>query len=277
MNTGSGPGIVNLVVALGCEARPLLRCFGLKQQKSLAGFRLYGNGRGIRLIVTGAGKLPTTAACGFLAGLQESEQSPRAAWLNVGIAGHGSREPGEGLLIDRIVDQASGKTWYPPLLLDYSGFTSGLITVDAPETDYGQDLAYDMEASSFFATANRFATAELVQVYKIVSDNPNYPVDTVTEQKIGDWVQSRLDAIQHLLAQLQALSGEFNNLYGLPEEFHQLAGRVRLTASQSVQLESCFRRFYALGGSDLTKQLETFSFSTARELLGHIESLNAAL
>jgi hypothetical protein len=180
-------------------------------------------------------------------------------------------------LINRVVDQASGRVDYPPMLLKFAGATSGLVTVEAPETDYAEDVAYDMEASAFFITARRFVTMELIQVVKVVSDNPEYPVEAVTEQKIEAWITAQLQPLTGLVEQLGELAGEYQRLYGLPGEFLQLAGRVRLSASQRVQLESCYRRFYALGGSDLTGQLEPAAFRSARSLLQRIGSLLSAL
>ena len=132
MISSTAGGQVNLVVALSCEARPLIQRLNLKQAKSIAGFRLYGNRQGVNLIVSGVGKLATAAACGYLAGSQADEQAAAAAWLNVGIAGHRNMPLGEGALVHKVIDQSSGRVRYPPLVLNTRCPTTAVITVEHP-------------------------------------------------------------------------------------------------------------------------------------------------
>ena len=56
--------MLNFVVALPCEARPIISHFGLQALDSPAGFRLYNRER-MRLIVSGAGKIPAAAATAY--------------------------------------------------------------------------------------------------------------------------------------------------------------------------------------------------------------------
>lgn len=277
MNRRLSCGRVNLVVALSCEARPLIQRFNLHQEKTTAGFRLYSDRNGINLIVSGAGKLATAAAVGFLAGQQQHEQSIGAAWLNVGIAGHGTMPIGEGALIHKVTDQATGRVSYPPMVLNTPCSTTSVITVEHPETNYAQNAAYDMEASVFVVTAGRFVTSELVQVFKIISDNPQHSVESVTEKRIGEWVENQLDTIQQLVKQLFSLATEYQRIYSPPPEFHELSKLVRLTASQRVQLEAVCRKYSALGGSSLMDSVIDRKFRSAKDLLVHLESMTAAL
>lgn len=272
--TGMEPiGKVNLVVALACEARPLVRHFGLKQEMSRGGMRVYSDGKGFTLLVSGAGKSAMASACGFLAGLQQQQPSWQAAWLNVGIAGHGNLALGEGVRVNRVFDVASGQVSYPPLVVPAECPTSALVTVDQPQLNYDDDVAYDMEGSVFIAAANRFVTAELVQLFKIISDNRESPVAEVTEKKIVGWVEGQLGIIDRLVGNLTGLSAEYNGLYTLPDEFYQLAALVRLTASQRVQLESSYRRYHALGGGDLLERLKQTSIRDGKELLEKVRGL----
>jgi len=277
MSSNESRGQVNLVVALSCEARPLIQQFNLRQEKTTAGFRRYGNRDGINLIVSGVGKLATATACSFLAGSQLSEQTAGAAWFNIGIAGHKSLPIGEGALIHKVTDHSSGRVSYPPLVLNAQCPTSSLITVEHPETEYREEAAYDMEASVFATTAGRFMTSELVQIYKIISDNPHNPVETVTEQRIGQWVEGRLHTIELLVNQIQSLASEYNRVYSLPSEFFELTRLARFTASQRVQLESVCRRFFALGGESLVDKLDGRNIRSAKELLARLETLVAGL
>jgi hypothetical protein len=263
---------VNLVVALACEARPLVRYFGLKQEVSRGGMRIYSDGRGLTLLISGVGKTAMAGACGYLAGLQQ-QSNRQAAWLNIGIAGHGDRTLGDGVRINRVTDLASGRVAYPPLVVPADCPSSALVTVEQPQLSYDDDVAYDMEGSVFVAVANRFVTAELIQLFKIISDNRESPVVEVTEKKIVGWVEGQLGIIDRLIGNLALLSNEYNGLYTLPDEFHQLAALVRLTASQRVQLESSYRRYHALGGVDLLGKLTHAPISDGKELLEKVQGL----
>ena len=70
-----------------------------------------------------------------------------AAWLNIGIAGHGSQAVGTALLAHKVVDAASGKPFYPTFAPPPCR-TTLLRTVDRVQSPAG-DAAYDMEASGF--------------------------------------------------------------------------------------------------------------------------------
>ena len=270
-------GRVNLVVALACEARPLIRHFGLKQEMARGGMRIYSDGQGLMLLVSGVGKPAMGSACGYLAGLQQQQPSWQAAWLNVGIAGHGCRDLGEGVRVNRVTDMASGRVSYPPLVVSAGCPTSALVTVDQPQLSYDEDVAYDMEGSIFFAAVNRFVTAELVQLFKVISDNRESPVAEVTEKRIVGWIEGQLEIIDRLVENLAELSAEYNGLYTLPGEFFELAALVRLTASQRVQFESSYRRYHALGGDDLREMLKLTSIRDGKELLEKMQGLISLL
>lgn len=277
MKTGSSSGLLNIVVALDCEARPLVERFKLKRTYQGAGFVMYGNDRDITLLVSGMGKNAVSAACGYLAGMQSAGGNKSPAWLNIGIAGHQNVPLGEGLIIHKITEQLSGNTYYPSMMLELDCLSCELISVDVPETKYAADAAYDMEGSSYFATASRFATSELVQLFKIVSDNRSESTAQVTEQKIHAWVQEQLESISKIVNQLLTLSSDYNVVYSLPDEYRQLADSVHLSSSHKIRLTEVYRKYYALGGSDLRGQLDHCKYKSAKDLVAAIESLTKSL
>ena len=61
---------------------------------------------------------------------------------------------GTTLLIDKVIDEGDGHSFYPPLLLEWPFATSKLITVSVPENKYEEDAAYDMEGSAFCLAAS---------------------------------------------------------------------------------------------------------------------------
>jgi hypothetical protein len=235
--------MIHLVVALPAEARPLIAHYKLTDKTTLGGFRMYRNS-GISLIISGPGKIAAAAATSLLAGRSTSRK--QAAWLNIGIAGHATHNTGQGLVAHRITDQATGKSWYPPQLLNLATPTTDLLTVDAPENNYHQDVAYDMEASGYYAVATRFSSAELVQCFKVISDNREQSATTVTAENCAQRVSRKLDEIDPLLDALAALADELNEWHAAPAGLEELSSQWHFTVSQQHQLAELARRWKAL-------------------------------
>lgn len=193
--------MIHIVTALSCEARPLIHHYRLNGQQAENGFRVYENDT-MRLIVAGMGKCAAAAACAYLQGLAPEEKH---VWLNVGIAGHVSLHVGEAILAQKIIDAATDAAWYPPLLFTPPCRTVTLISVDQPNSNYVADVACDMEASGFYATAARFNSCELVQVFKVISDNRANPVQQVSEKLAQEIICNRLNELDAIIQQLREL------------------------------------------------------------------------
>ncbi len=270
-------GHVNVVVALSCEAKPLIKHFNLKRTSDRAGFKVYENDQDITLIVSGIGKTAMATACGYLAGLQNNSRLSKSAWLNMGIAGHQHAPIGKLLLVHKVTDSERDNVFYPPLLLDIDCETTDLISVDTPETEYIDNSAYDMEGSAFYSTASRFVTSELVQVVKIVSDNSDQSAEHVTESKIQGWVRENLKLIVDIVEQLLSMSAEYQSIYSPSNEFQELADKVYLTSSQQVQLKRLVRRYHALGGTELHNRLKPECYKSAKSVINSLTLLVEAI
>ena len=235
--------MINLVVALPAEARPLIARYRLTDKSTCGGFRIYRNA-GMSLVISGPGKVAAAAASALLAACNGA--AAQAAWLNIGIAGHATHATGHGLLAHRITDHATGKSWYPPQLFDLGTTTSSLLTVDTPESSYHRDLAYDMEASGFYAAATRFSSAELVQCFKVVSDNREHSIATITAESCAQLITRALDEIEPLLGALSALAQDHDSWHAAPPGLEQLARHWHFTVSQQHQLSELARRWKVL-------------------------------
>ena len=140
--------MINLVIALDCEAKPLIDRFDLKRQQEHV-YPLYTSDN-IQLIVSGVGKLNAATATGYLAGLTKEP----AAWLNIGIAGHKKHGIGNSYLTHKIIDKHSDRCWYPAFTFKSSIATDTLCTFENAVTEYHDDLLHDMEASAFYQAAS---------------------------------------------------------------------------------------------------------------------------
>lgn len=269
--------MINLVVALASEARPLVRHFRLSQDRASRAFRLYSD-EGIRLVVTGVGKLNAASGVGYLGGRSRARDQ---VWLNVGIGGHRELELSSGVVASKITDHAARRSWYPPLVAGLPAHATQVTTFDAPVEPYPADTVCDMEASAFFACATRFSTAELVQCYKVVSDNGSTGTASVTAPLAEELIAARLPEIESLCRALEALAEE--TAAGGEVERHQrdYLAKWHFTVAQQARLREALRRLHARGADSGLASDHWRHCRNAREVLqalsAHLDSLPVRL
>ncbi len=229
---------LHIVTALPAEAHALIQRLRLRRQSDDTAFAVFC-GQDCRLIVSGVGRINAAAATTWLQARYGQQQD--IAWLNVGIAGHALLPIGSGHLIHRISDPA-GQCWYPPRVFPWRGDSQGLRCVDNASSDYPRADLVDMESAAFFATANRFATAELVQCYKVVSDNRLHPPGShLNATRVRELMAAVTDEILELAAPLRRLSCQWRQLNRPPEHFDSLLEQGHFTVNQRHQLRESLR------------------------------------
>ena len=236
--------VVNLLVAHMPEAKPLIKQFGL-QPESRTPHPLFVNEAGISLCVTGNGARAMALACAHLAGRQQ-EIGPAPAWVNIGIAGHGCEPVGTGLLINKIISAKRGRNYYPtPSLTSFP--VSGLQTVNRVEREYREHHAYDMEGAAFWEAATVYGQLDFVQLFKIVSDNPEQHVDGFDLESIPGLIANQEAKIAELVTGLHRMAIAHLQVHDLPDEFYELVNRMKFSATQYSQLQKLFQRWSAFG------------------------------
>ena len=233
-----------LVVALQAEAQPLITHFGLRCESPMGMFRIYRS-ESMALVVSGVGKSLSAAATGYLCGCSDGWRN--APWINIGIAGHRNVDVGELIVANKIVDQSTAHSWYPPQLVSHV-VNSTLITVDKPEESYPERAAYDMEAAGFFPSATRCSTGELVQSIKVISDNPHQSIASLNARSIEQLITKNLSEIEQFINRLSELSIEIKVLPhngSLPESW---AKRWSFSVTQGHRLRRLLQRWKVLIG-----------------------------
>lgn len=265
--------MVNLVVALAAESRPLIRHFGLTEDRSVTGFRVF-RGESIQLVVTGVGRVSCAAGVAALAQSGQSDPAP-SAWLNFGIAGHASHAIGTGVHALSVQEAATERRWYPAQVIRMPGHGEAFFTVDVPETAYAGSFVYDMEASAYCATAIRYSTSELIQVYKVVSDNRDSGVETVEKHRVRNVIDAHLDVVASIVDKLSGLEKESAAAPALGEWEH-IVSRWHFSMTQRHQLRELMRQWEALYGDAPLMDAELNRCPSARSVLGEIGTrLNA--
>ncbi len=203
--------MINLVVALKCEAMPLVEHFRLRRRHTTGEISIYSQEQ-LRLVVTGPGK---TAAAAGTALLHAMGNGTEQLWMNIGIAGHRDLEVGTGVRATCIVDYVSGHRWYPLTAVPLCGTGKTICTVDAPELRFPGDMVYDMEASGFSAAAARLGHGEMIQCYKVISDNRATGTGAVTpaavEALVGPHVSGIAQGLNALVAAIDAATSLHNS------------------------------------------------------------------
>jgi adenosylhomocysteine nucleosidase len=260
--------MINLLVALPAEAKPLIRHFALRRRSDASPFPVYAND-GVSLIVSGVGKLKAAAAASHLS--VASGTVPDRAWLNVGIAGDGTRALGEGVLAHSIRDAATRRCWYPPLVFQPPCETTGVLTMDEPASAYPDACSVDMEASAIYATASRFSTSELVHCFKIISDNKANPAHGISAASVERLVARRLDQIEVLVRELSLLAQEMARLRMPPSGLERFLTRWHFTVSERHRLHQLLRCWQLRGSEPQLSLAESSALAGASEVLALLE------
>ena len=265
--------MINFVLALPSEARPLLTYFGLQGLDSSTDFPLYEKD-GLRLIVTGIGKIAAAAATAYLHALRPTTS---AVWFNIGVAGHGEHAVGTPLLTHKIIDAASQRTYYPAFPFPPPCQTTTLLSVDRPAETYPDSWAYDMEASGFCATACRFSTHELIHCLKVVSDNPQSSLHQLSAQKVEALIGEHLDLIDTLVQLLAPLAHELAERQQNPPFFAEFLQHWHFTVAQQHQLRRLLQHHFTLAPRQPLPDQDLKGLKKAKEVLAYLRAMNESL
>jgi len=171
--------MILFITAILPEANALLSEFSMKKS-SFGTFSLYESDQtGLRLLVTGPGKL--NAAMAVTEYLAHYPVSEKDLFCNLGICG-GSADTvvGEGYFCVSVTEATTRKTVYPEIY-SHSFPEARLITSDVPVTHLPEEdtdetfppLLYDMEAYGIAAALFRNVLPSRCFFYKVVSDRCN--------------------------------------------------------------------------------------------------------
>lgn len=264
--------MIHIVTALMHEAKPLIDFYHLNPTETHP-YKIYQN-ESFFLIVSGVGKKKSAMAT---AHLHEYVGKVRnRAWLNIGIGGHSKKNLGEGTLAHKITDQTSGKSWYPPRILKTNCPTASILTVEKVELKYDQDAVYDMEASGFYETASRFSTQELVQCFKVISDQSKASAQKVSGTLVRNLIAENLNLIDSILKELSKLSAELSNLDSSSEEWNLFFKHWHFTVTESHQLKRLLGRLKTLEPNE-NYFPKVSKISKAKGILKFLESKIEAL
>jgi nucleoside phosphorylase len=228
-------------VALPCEAKPLIQRWRLKKHPHKHPFAIYTDNERT-VVVTGIGKVAMAGAVGYTLSLFQGPQ--HLLLVNFGIAGHCQHNLGSLYLADKIVDNDTGKKFYPQLPFGTACETASVATLAKPQEGYAGDYLYDMEAAAFYEIACKFSSSELIHSLKIISDNTQSPLANISEDSVECWIAQHLDTIDNLLVKLDNCRCALPSIAS--EVYEQLATQFHFTASNAVRLKTLLQSWKLL-------------------------------
>lgn len=162
------------------ECSGLIKHYNLKkcQTDKYYRFDVFENeNQPVRIILTGQGSVMAAAAVSGAAsffGIKAED-----AIINVGTCA-GDYEPGQVFICNKITEEATGRTFYPDMILRSSLPERELVTApvvirksihEYANKDSHNMVLYDMEAAAIYQAANLYVGPHRMGFVKVVSDN----------------------------------------------------------------------------------------------------------
>ena len=233
------------VVALQSEAKPLIQMFAMKILSNRSLFPIYFNPEnGHVLVISGVGQVRSAAAAMFLR--DKLDIKDFAAWINIGIAGCSKGAVASIHQALKVMNQESGKSFFPGTRFSKIVCGTPLITVGKPEINFSNSGLYDMEASGFCEIAPLFSCNELTYVFKIVSDTPTASVNRITKDIITSLIEMNTEVIFELVEAIDKLVQEEERRLIVPNEIQNALASYHFTETNRVKFQIVYKKWRSL-------------------------------
>lgn len=202
--------MVYLFTALYCEADVFIKKFRLEKVLENVRFQeFYQEEAGIRLTVTGVGEIAAATAVSSICATYKPQEEDML--LNVGTYSHIAGNHGI-FLCNKILEQATGRTFYPDLLyrhyLREEAIVTGMLPCNREENFDG--TLYDMEAAAIYQAGSYFFAPHQMMFLKVVSDQG--AAATVSKEKVHYLMETYQDALFDFMGGLPAIAyGDHRN------------------------------------------------------------------
>lgn len=211
--------MIYIFTALYHEAQSLIVHYNLKKASEHTRFQVFCNEEtGICLTVTGAGEIAAAAAVGSI-----------CAWYGVGAgdfllnlgtcAAVAAAERGQIFLCSKLVEQETGKTFYPDILYRHELPEAELVTgmkvfkgrkAQDMEAESGTGIftgetvldaiLYDMEGAAVYQAGAYYFAPHRMSFLKVVSDTGD--VEKVTSEQVGHLMEEKKE---HIISYIELL------------------------------------------------------------------------
>ena len=210
--------MVYIFCAFYGECSGLIKHYNLKKRQADKYYRFdvfENENQPVRIILTGQGSVMAAAAVSGAAsffGIRAED-----AIINVGTCA-GDYEPGQVFICNKITEAATGRTFYPDMILRSGLPERELVTVPVvirkPIHEYvnkdSYDMAlYDMEAAAIYQAANLYVGPHRMGFVKVVSDNGD--IEGLTPDFIKKLMTEAVDEIASYVDMFVTDAGNWHN------------------------------------------------------------------
>lgn len=205
--------MIYLFTALYCEASLFIKQFQLEKNPENTRFQeFYNETAGIRLTITGVGEIAAAAAVSSVG--TKYDPGEKDSLLNVGIS---AQKAGGGIFVcNKIIELATGKTFYPDILYPHDFEEKAIVTGMRPfqaksdsagaEMSASDDTLYDMEAAAVYQAGSYFFGPHQMVFLKVVSDSGN--AEHISEKQVESLMEEYRERLTDFVRRCGHLSGE---------------------------------------------------------------------
>lgn len=200
------------------ECSGLIKHYNLKKRQTDKYYRFdvfENENQPVRIILTGQGSVMAAAAVSGAAsffGIKAED-----AIINVGTCA-GDYEPGQVFICNKITEEATGRTFYPDMILRSSLPERELVTApvvirksihEYANKDSHNMVLYDMEAAAIYQAANLYVGPHRMGFVKVVSDNGD--IEGLTPDFIKGLMAEAVDEIASYVDMFVTDAGNWHN------------------------------------------------------------------
>ena len=257
--------MIDLFTALYCEASCIIRRFQLVKNPGHTRFQeFYNETAGIRLTVTGVGEI--AAATAVSSACTEHPPAQTDILLSIGTCARKTADDGI-FLCNKIIEQATGKTFYPDVLYQHpfqeETVVTGMLPYDVTGAgqlpfSFSEGALYDMEAAAVYQAGSYYYSPHQMLFLKLVSDTGT--ADAVFGEQVEQLMKRHLDTLCGFIETLRQISSEQTERMQIAAEpMKELLDRLCEDMHCSKVMRDSLRqhiRYLALTGTDVTSVIQ---------------------
>ncbi|URZ07980.1 nucleoside phosphorylase-I family protein [Clostridium felsineum] len=215
------------------EAEEIILYYNLKKEFSYSSFQIFCN-EYIKLIISGIGKINAACAIGYIG--RETVKNSEDIIINIGICGGRSRNIGEGILVNKIIDVDTKREFYPDIILKHEFEEGTLQTFTTPVVDGNVKDICDMEGSAFFECASKFFENHQIAIIKVVSDKADG--SKVELKCLGELIKKNMSKVNSYIKNYENVFYKEKFLSDVCiRNMEKLVRVLRLTESQKIEIK----------------------------------------
>ena len=195
-----GIQMIYLFTALYCETDLFIKNYHL--EKNLANIRFqefYQEKSGIRLTITGVGEIAAAVAVSSICTAYQPKEEDFL--LNIGVCNQQTGK--EGIFVcNKIIEQASNKTFYPDLLYRHGLPEETIVT--GMQTESISDNLYDMEAAAIYQAGSYFFAPHQMMFLKLISNAET--AQEVSGENVKHCMESNWDILFRIIEMISVVT-----------------------------------------------------------------------